>query len=394
MRYYKAGIILICAVCLFSCNQKQKNSQQPVDVQEEEIIQDTLPRTSITFILGYDKSGYNQYYTLAGYYYRLNEADKTEIIIDSITALSEVCRYIKEHPPVNNRPYGLINLVCHGNEFIDMGVLVTPHGVRASAESIEKAIRDSAFLPIDTNCIDTNTLIYLHGCAIGNNQPLLNGLSVAFGSQQNGVKVKASKLFEYYAYLSRNKNPQSIQHYFAKAWYAFYHPDSLVGQQYFIRQFTKRYPREQIQWEEGLNRRFQSNPGEIYHFSFFVPVVWDEVYDDEALIPALNTKNRKKEWLMNNKSLLNLIQQTQIPLEYFQFKYYRQKYRQGDQEVYVLRLKAKTGVICLIQPLLSENDSLKSLLVPFHPDENDSLYFGFSYNDRGVKNYSKVRKKR
>lgn len=381
MTHYKAWIILICATCLFSCNQKKKNNQQSADVQKEEFIKDTLPRTSITFILGHDKSGYNQYYTLAGHYYRLNEEDKTEIIIDNITALSEVCRYIKEHPPANNRPYGLINLVCHGNEFIDMGVLVTPHGVRASAESIEKAIHDSVFIPIDTNCMDTNTWIYLHGCAIGNNQALLNALSVAFGSKQNGVKVKASKLFEYYAYLSRNKNPQSIRHYFAKAWYAFYHPDSLVGQQYFIRQFTKRYPHEQIQWEEGLNRRFQSNPGEIYHFSFFVPVVWDELYDDEALIPMLNTKDRKKEWLMNNKSLLNLIQQTQIPLNYFQFKYYKQKYRQESQEVYVLRVKAKTGVICLIQPLLSENDSLKSLLVPFFPDENDSLYFGFSYNE-------------
>jgi hypothetical protein len=378
MMRYKAGLILVCALCFFACNQKKKTSQQPVIVEEEMVIEDTVPRTSITFILGRDKSEYNQYYTLAGYYYRLNENDKTEIIVDTITALSEVCRYIREHPPTNNRPYGLINLVCHGNEFVDLSALVTPHGVRASTESLEEAIRDSVFVPIDANCIDSNTLIYLHGCAVGNNRSLLTALSVAFGSRQNRVTVKASKLFEYYGYLSKNKNPQSVQHYFAKVWYAFYHPDSVVREEQFVRQLKKRYPDEQIQWKEGLNRRFQSNPGEIYHYSFFVPVLWEEVYDDETLIPTLNTKERKKVWLRSNKSLTNLIQQTHIPLNYFQFKYYKQKYRQESEDIYVLRVKAKAGVVCLIQPLLSENDSLKAIFAPFSPDENDSLYFGFS----------------
>jgi hypothetical protein len=375
----RAGIILICTVCFFSCNQKKKTSQQPVTIAEVEVMEDTLPRTSITFILGHDKSEYNQYYTLAGHYYRLHEEDKTEIVIDSITSLSELCRYLSEHPPANNRPYGLINLVCHGNEFIDLSVLVTPNGLRTSVESIENAMRDSVFVPIDTNSIDSNTVIYVHACAIGNNQPLLTALSLAFGSKQNGVKVTASKLFEYYAYLSKNKNPKSVRHYFAKVWYAFYHPDSTVREQEFIRQLKKRYPDEQIKWKEGFNRRFQSNPGEIYHFSFFVPVLWDEVYDDELSIPTLNTKDKKKKWLRNNKSLRSLILQTHIPLNCFQFKYYKQKYLQEDQEIYVLRVKAKAGVICLVQPLLSENDSLKTLFVPFRPNQNDSLYFGFSF---------------
>ncbi|MDR1459797.1 MAG: hypothetical protein LBI60_06255, partial [Bacteroidales bacterium] len=350
-----AGIILVYALCFFSCNQQKKTSPQTVVETEIVVMEDTLPRTSITFILGHDRSIYNQYYSLANYYYRLHEEDKTEIVIDTIRALSEVCRYIGEHPPENNRPYGLINLVCHGNEFIDLSALVTPHGVRTSAESLQQAILDSVFIPIDTNCIDSNTLIYLHGCAVGNNQALLSALSVAFGSRQNGVKVMASKLFEYYAYLSKNKNPQSIRHYFAKVWYAFYHPDSLVDQQHFVRQLKKRYPDEQIQWKEGLNRRFQSNPGEIYHFSFFVPFLWEDLYEDESLMPALNTKARKKEWLTNNKPLLSLIRQTNIPLDCFQYKYYKQKYLRESQEVYVLRVKAKAGVICLIQPLLSEN---------------------------------------
>jgi hypothetical protein len=374
----KAWIGIVCVLCLLACNRKKNTNSQVVTVEEEEIILDTVPRTSITFILGHDKSDYNRYYELAGYYYRLNAEEKTEIVIDHITALSEVCRYLKEHPPANNRPYGLINLVCHGNEFIDLSALVTPGGVRASARSLEEAVRDSVFLPLDSQTVDTNTLIYLHGCAVGNNQALLDALALAFGSRHNGVKVKASRLFEYYAFLSKNKNPQSVRHYFAKVWYAFYHPDTVVQQEHFVRQFSKRYPNEQTAWEEGINRRFQSNPGEIYHFSFYVPVLWEELYDDEQLIPALNSQTKKRAWLMKNKSLLSLIQQTHVPLNYFQFKYYKQAYRQGSKQGQVLRVKAKAGVICLIQPLLSENDSLKTGFLPFQPHEDDPLYFGFA----------------
>jgi hypothetical protein len=363
---------------LFACNQPKTTENKIVHLLVREPVEDTVPRTSITFIVGEDKSGYNQYYTLAGNYYRLNPDDKTELVIGTLTSILEVCNYLKNHPPQNHRPYGLINLVSHGNEFIDLSVLIHPKGVRASAASLIAAVRDSIFAPLDSSIIDSNTLIYLHGCAVGNNQQLLTALALAFGSNQNGVKVKASRLFEYYGYVSKNKNPQSIRHYFAKTWYAFQHPDSVFEQRNLVRQFANRYPNEQTHWAEGINRRFQANLSELYHFSFTVPVLWEEYYDDESTLPLLNSKTKKQEWLKQNKPLLTLLRKTHIPLDYFQFKYYTQKYIQNEEEVYVLRIKAKAEVICLIQPLLAENDSLQAMFVPFHPEKEDTLFFGFS----------------
>jgi hypothetical protein len=201
-------------------------------------------------------------------------------------------------------------------------------------------------------------------------------LALAFGSPQNGVKVQASKLFEYYAYLSKNKNPQSLRHYFAQAWYAFYNPDFVPDKPKLTKQLIQRYPEEEVQWEVGLNRRLQSNPSEIYHFTFIVPVVWEEVFENESDVPAVNTKAKRTAWLTDNQGYLDLLNQTNIPHEYFQFNYYKSKFKKEGRDKYLLTVRARAGVICLIQPMIikSEND----VYAPFQPEKNDSVYFEVS----------------
>jgi hypothetical protein len=375
----RLSLYLFLVIISFACKEKKATPPTEEEIISEDFIEevvDTVPRTSITFIMGKDVSEYNQYYALAGHYYRLNPEDKTEIVIDSLKSILEVCKYLQTHQPENERPYGLINLVSHGNEFVDLSARVYPKGLRTSVKTLQKALQDSIFVPLDITIVDSKTLISLHGCAVGNNAELLTYLAMAFGSQQNKVKVRASKLFEYYAYLSKNKNPQSVQHYFAKAWYVFYHPDSIPNVQALVQQLTERYPGEHVNWETGLQRRFQSNPSEIYHFSFVVPVTWNETYESESAIPALNSKAKRSVWLSSNQDFFDLLQQTDIPQEYFQFRYYRSKYTQDEKDSYVLSVKARATVICLIQPLIAEDDN--NLFTPFRPAEDDSLFFAFS----------------
>lgn len=382
MGKYRIVLLFCCAAFLFSCNRKREAAQPLVEecvVNDTVIIaEDTVPRTSVTFILGEDHSQYNQYYTLANHYYRLNPEDKTEIVIDSFVSIKEVYDYLKEHPAKNDRPYGLINLVSHGNEFLDLRALVYPKGPRASSETILNAVKDSVFLPLDTTILDKKSLIYLHGCAVGNNQELLNSLAIAFGGRENGARVKASRLFEYYSYLSKNKNPQSIRHYFAKTWYAFYHPDSIPDRLGFAKRFAENYPTDSTNWIEGVHRRFQSNPGEIYHYSFVVPAVWDDLYEDESLVPSVSSHKKRKEWQINNPGFSEMMSRTNIPLDYFQILFYKHQYKHESQVYHGLRVKAKAGVMCLIKPVLAEEDSLKAELVAYQPDEEDPAYFRFS----------------
>ena len=374
---------IICCALFISCSEKKANKvpDKTLSNRADSLLLDSISRTSITFILGKDEGSRNPYYSLANHYYRLNDSDKTEIVIDTIFSLLQVRNYLEKHPPKNGKPWGLINLVSHGNEFIDLSVKVFTNGDRTSAKSLLKAIQDSIFMPLDSNIVDLKSLIYLHGCAVGQNIGLLKTLGIAFGGYKKTIKVKASRLFEYYANLSKNKNPQMIRHYFAKVWYGFYKIDSIPDEYSLVKQFRARYPKDDVNWFEAIRRQYPSNPSEIYHISFGVPVVWEDFYEKQNQMPVLNTRVKQTKWFAGKTEFQALIKKTQIPINYFQIKYYNAVYNGKSGIFYSNKAKARAGVICVIKPLLSEDDSLKIKFVPYNPPANDTTYFRFGSSE-------------
>src|SRR5881398_878797 len=103
---YSSLLLSALVVCLVltACHKKQPVSNAASGA-------DTLSRARITFILGKDENPRNPYYSLANDYYRLNDSEKTEIVIDTIFSLSGVMDYLAKNRPVNGRPWGMINLV-------------------------------------------------------------------------------------------------------------------------------------------------------------------------------------------------------------------------------------------------------------------------------------------
>ena len=368
-------LLMIAVVSLQACKGRGDTTPLPVaDTLAQPC--DTIPRISVTFIMGRDNSAYNPYYSLANQYYRLNPDERTEVVVDSLTALSQVLDWLRLHPADNGLPYGLVNIVSHGNEFVDLQMTVTPDGQRTSVESLRQAMADSLLLPPDCTIVDRHTLIYLHGCAVGQNQPLLDQLAIAFGGR---AVVKASRLFEYYAYLSPNHNPQSIRHYFARTWYAFYHPDSAYSEAALVRQLRRRYPADTTHWGEGLRRRLQDNPSQLYHFSFTVPCLWDEVFPSSAQFPAVGSRQQQRRWVEESPQFRALLDSTHIPQRYFQTKFYRQTLLLDDDSLaYGLRVRARAGVICLIQPIVAP-DSAGQHYLPFTPSPTDTAIFAFAH---------------
>ena len=377
MRHGLLLCAVLCAVSLLSCNGRDDTVPAQVSEVCDTLPCDTVRRTAITFIMGEDNSLYNQYYTLAGYYYRLNPEERTEVVVEGLTSLSQLLDYLSKHPTENGLPYGLVNIVSHGNEFVDLQMKVVPGGRRTSAEALFDAMLDGTLVPPESGVVDSQTVVFLHGCAVGNNQVLLNVLARTFGDE-NGVRVKASKLFEYYAYLSQNKNPISVRHYYARTWYAFYHPDSVMDEQAMVRQLRQRYPNDTTHWLEGLRRRFQNNPSELYHSSFEVPCTYEEVYGVGERLPAVNGPQQRRQWLKEHPEFAELMAVTHIPQQYFQLKFYRRTYLTEDEELlYGLVAKARAGVVCFIQPLTT-TDTLGTPFVPYCPEDSDSSIFAYS----------------
>ena len=370
-------LVSLCLFLFTCCNHPDTNDID--DTLADSSISDTTevvtrPTNTITFILGDDKTAFNQYYDMAGHYYRLSSEENTDVVVDHLTSLKQVLDYLSKHPPADSLPYGLINLVSHGNEFIDLQMTVTPRGKRASGESIRKALARKQLTPPDSTIVDSNTIIFLHGCAVGNNLPLLDALSEAFGGRG---RVVASRLFEYYAYLSRNKNPQSIRHYYARTWYAFYHPDSAFDEEEMVRQLSESYPDDSIDWREGLRRRFQDNPSQIYHYSFTVPCSYEETYSSAAEMPSVATRQKRQQWVDSHHDFQKLLASTHVPRSYFQIKFYRLTNLLDDNTIiYGLKVKARAGVICLIKPL-TVADTL-SPYSPYRTSYKDTTIFAFS----------------
>lgn len=357
--------------------------------------------------MGTDDWAYNQYYTMANHYYRLNTEDRTDVVVEGLSSLSQVFDWLRTHQPTRTitpppsidpslptlrsplstlrsphtvlhypLPYRLINLVSHGNEFIDLQATLTPHGSRISATSLLEALANSTLLPLDNSVVDSNTLVYLHGCAVGQNQALLDALADAFGGE---ATVKASRLFEYYAYLSANHNPQSIRHYFARTWYAYYHPDSAIDEQRLVRQLRKSYPADNVDWLDGLHRRFQNDPSELYHYSFVVPVRYSEYYERAEDKPSVGSAAKRKQWIDSHPDFRALLDSTHIPQRYFQTKFYRLS-AVTDDGIHLtgLQARARAGVICLIQPLTAQQTQDDGVALPYIPSSDDTTIFAFS----------------
>ena len=370
-------LFLIAAALLAACKGKPAVSVPPPAADTVEAAADTIQRSSITFIMGSDHSASNPYYSLAGYYYRLSADDRTDLVVDNLTSLSEVIKYLNAHPAPDSLPYGFVNLVCHGNGFVDLEPTVTRGGKRIAVASLQEAMEQGRLPLPDTSAVDSLTVIHLHGCGIGNNRPLLTAMRQAFG---NRPRVMASKLFECYTYGSANRNPQNIIHYYAHAWYAFHNPDSTPTPALLAKQFKQRYPHEHIDWRAALSRRSPSSPEEAYHFSYIVPCRYEEIYGTQQELPSLNSRRGRQQWEADNDDFRQLLASTGIDRQYYRVRFYRQTYIVDDSLMWGIKVKAHAGVVCVLKPMV-ELDSSSHRLLPCRPQLDDTNVFSKTESD-------------
>ena len=275
-------------------------------------------RENITFILGEDGSPEENYYSSATKYYRTHPTEGTEKLISTCRSLLEVRNYLATHHQPGQLPWGKINLVVHGNEWSGLGVATLPGGKRTTIPSLEAAMKSGAFQPLPNHIADACAEIHVHGCAVGRNIYLLQTIGKAFGAMQP-VPVKSSVHFVRYE--PSEKNPSKSQRSQLESWYAYYPKTYRPSDEKLIAQLKKRYPNEKINWQDALSRKQPRHQKDIYHYTFNVPVVWTVAYADKNSLPDLEKWKTQKNWLKNQKELLNLLKEYKIPLENFQWTF-------------------------------------------------------------------------
>jgi hypothetical protein len=92
----------------------------------------------------------------------------------------------------------------------------------------------------------------------------------------------------------------------------------------------------------------------------------------------VGSRSLRKQWIEAHDDFRQLMAQSQVPEEYFQVKFFRRTYLVSDDSTALgLHVRAKAGVICLIQPL-TVSDSSGCNYLPFEPDPSDTTVFAFA----------------
>jgi len=363
---------LIFLVLIFSCSVKK-----PID-NNDSISDYTIPtsRESITFILGEDLHGNNNFYKEAARYYQGNGFDRTEFIVFTCSSLTEVREHLVENPPTNDLPWGVINLVTHGNQWLGLSMKIAPGQKRTSVSSLSNAKDEGVFKPLTGGVIDRKTEVFVHGCSVGKNSELLEMIGPVFMCDNEIPLIRASLLFENYAYNSDITGLQNKSlRYFAKAWFAYYKRGYRPCDIRLARQLEKRYPNAEINWIDILSRNKPRWPGDSYHYTFNVPLKWIVTYPNPDCIPDISNEEAKIDWLLDQDELLETIEKMNVSFNKFSWRVKKIKYQLDDGTLIpAIRAKGYATILCILEPVLNEEKGITNYR-PAIPDLNDTNFY-------------------
>ena len=327
--------------------------------------------------MGQDDTFDNPYYTEALKYYRYHPSDQTSDVVTSCRSLQEMRDYLLREYAEQQRPWGVVNVVVHSNEWRGIGTPIQPNGQRTTTGALYQAIADSTFLPLPNHIMDAQTQIVLQSCALGRNAELLKAISVAFGGNEaDGQRpiVRSSRQFIHYQ--SPLGKPHEIQRYLADFWYAFYATGYRPGDIKLTQQLEMRYPDIDLDWRDMLTRTAPRYPGDSYHYTFNVPLNWTVTYPDVSQRPKLRTKAEEMAWLQTQTELQEALRQYNIPAEHFRwrFDYTTHTFEDGVEEPAIV-VRGKTTILCVLQPLVTPNPMDSTHLEPLVPAITDERYY-------------------
>jgi len=266
-------------------------------------------RRSITFLLGEDKQGY-KYFDLAERHFLYDDVEKTDLVVNSCRSLEDLMVYLNSDS--ENKKWGTIQVVLHGNPWQGLSLPIVNDGPRATKRQLAKALIKNPLPRLETANIDSATKINFWGCGIGKN-PFINIAMDTFFRLSDGQlpDIYTSPHFVVFKEVMNGIPPKRIK---ASYWpYIFkrgYRPsDALI-----TRELKKQYPDVAINWSEAVSESTDTE-GEVYQNSFHLPVSWTVTYPSKEARPAVTTRVEKLDWVRSQPELMSQIQELGVPIE-------------------------------------------------------------------------------
>jgi hypothetical protein len=368
---------IIALILLVSCNERKETNSSTSDSDSVSIhiAADTLmpvaaSAESVTFILGEDKSSENPYYAEATKYFNSETPEKTLHLVTSCRSLVEVRQYLTNHAPENQLPWGRINLVSHGDQWLGLSVKVTPDSRRATLERLQEFIDAGTFNPLPDSIIDENTEVALHACGIGNNKAFVETFGNVFRSKSAVPHVIAPRLFEFFSTVNQGESGR----YQAKVWMVPYKKDEKPGDIILCNLLHEEYPNEATDWQDALTRTQPRFAGDTYHYTFDIPVNLVISLSANDTLPELSNTENILQWIDQQPEINHILSKIQIPADLFSWNLKKgfSKNKDGKKSVAV-SVKGFCTMLCVLKPLVDNKPTANNQ--PFMPAVNDTAYF-------------------
>ena len=327
-------------------------------------------RETVTFIFGADDETAHPLTALARTYYRDDPLERTDRVIADLGSLLEALHYLQNQPPANGQPWGIVNIVAHGN---DTGILSVPllrGGDPISPERLSQAIRDKVLSPLPQTILDEQSEIRLIGCALGRNTRLLRLMSQALGRHPGRRPLISSSFF----YTSFESVSGHVFRCLARACSVSMRTSEHVDDPK-VSQRVRSCVREIGTDVQAVSRRTRPRfMGDSYRHVAEGAFCWRAVFPAPTAPPRIETAYERHRWLSGDLDFHRYLAINRLPWEPDQWTVTPSTTTgQHRVESPCITVRGRVKKLFLVKPLVREDPS--GAIVPLSPSWRDTSYY-------------------
>lgn len=310
--------------------------------KQDQLFCPKVDRQSITFVMGEDKPNAS-FFSLAEDHFLYDPVEKTEKVIKYIRDLQSLILFLNDH---SETPYGLINVVVHGNMWSGLSTAIKAEGERSYPKELYKAILHGQLPTLQPGAVDNNTQVNIWACGIGKN-PLINiALDMLF-TNSDGRRADLYVSTDFVIFYERERGPAGRTS--ASYWPYFFRQGYRPSESVILNALKRKFPKDTVAWGTALKNRSYVH-AEPFSTTFDIPVQWLVIYETKEERPSIETLEEKILWVSSQNELMGKIESLNIPLEDFNWTVDKIIYTDslGDQHP-AIRAIGMSTVLCILE---------------------------------------------
>ena len=317
-------------------------------IDQRQLFERHHARPSVTFLLGEDKQG-QHYFTLAEQHFLKDSTEGTDQVVRSCRSLAELIEYLDRN--AGDHPWGLIQIVVHGNVWSGLSLPMWQDGPRAYPKDLLKAVKAGKFPKLRQKSVDEQTKINFWACGIGKNPYMKLALDRLFENDaMSSPQVYVSPHFVIFKETASgipNRLAASYWPYFFKRGYR-------PSDTHIAAEFEQSFPEVTVDWSAALRRKQMTSDSALFHNSFHIPVVWTKLYNRKEDRPSVKTMAEKTQWIEGQPGLQRRIDMLGIPKSRYHWTVNKVIITQPDgSRRPAIKAIGMATVICVMRPISS-----------------------------------------